>query len=468
VTSSRAAPMQDRVATALANSARLVNIQVATERFSTGRRKALDELPDSEAIRDLARAIRAHTISRLDTYLLQFERAFTALGGTVHWARDAEEAREVVVGIAKGTGVRRIVKSKSMVTEEIGLNAALEAAGLEVVETDLGEYIAQLSGDRPSHLIAPVLHLTRQEVGRIFEQKLGVPYTDSIPELTAIARHKLREAFLAADMGITGCNFAVAETGTICLVTNEGNGRMVTSLPRVHVAVMGMERLVPTVTDLGVMLQLLARSATGQRLSSYTSWVTGPRRSGDAYAPRESHVVIVDNGRSTALAGDLAEILYCIRCGACLNACPVYRTIGGHAYGSVYAGPVGSVVSPVLGGLPAFPELPYASTLCGACHDACPVRIDLPALLLRLRRDAVQQGLSRAWVTAGMRGYAWMAGRSRRYDLATALAGLLSRLTRGRWISRLPGPIGGWTRHRAFPPFARRTFQRRYEEASHE
>lgn len=468
MTDQRAVPMLDRVASALADPARLTNIRVATDRFYTARVNALDELPGADALRDLARAIRAHTISRLDEYLGQFERAFTSAGGTVHWARDAKEARDAVLAIAKGAGVTRIVKSKSMVTEEIGLNPTLEGAGLQVVETDLGEYIAQLSGDHPSHLIAPVLHLTRQEVGRIFAAKLGVPYTDAIPELTAIARRRLREAFLAAEMGISGCNFAVADTGTICLVTNEGNGRMVTSLPRIHVALMGMERMVPTVGDLGVMLQLLARSATGQRMSSYTSWVTGPRRPGNPYAPRELHVVIVDNGRSKALASDLAEILYCIRCGACLNACPVYRTIGGHAYGGVYAGPVGSVLSPVLGGLPAFPELPHASTLCGACQQACPVRIDLPTLLLRLRRDTVQQGLSKAWVTSGMRGYAWVAGRPWRYRLATALAGVFARITRGRWLPWLPGPLGGWTRHRTFPPFARRTFQRRYHEAGHE
>jgi L-lactate dehydrogenase complex protein LldF len=460
--------LRERVTTALENKHGLVNIQVATDRFFSGRLKALEALPHADAMRDLARAIRAHTIARLDEYLLQFEQAFTALGGVVHWARDAEEVRQIVLRIAQDAGVTRIAKSKSMVTEEIALNAALEAAGLQVVETDLGEYIAQLSGDRPSHLLAPVLHLSRQDVGRIFAEKLHVPYTDDISELTAIARHNLREVFLAADMGISGCNFAVAETGTICLVTNEGNGRMVTSLPRVHVVVMGMERIVPTVKDLGVMLQLLPRSATGQKMSSYASLVTGPRRRGDPYAPQEMHVVIVDNGRSKALAGDLAEILYCIRCSACLNACPVYRTIGGHAYGGVYSGPVGSVISPVLGGLAAFPDLPHASTLCGACKDACPVHIDLPTLLLRLRRDTVQEGLSPAWTAAGMKGYAWVTRRYGRYRLITALAGALSRLARGRWLTWLPGPLGGWTRYRAFPPFAPETFQRRNRGERHE
>ena len=277
---------------ALENPARLVNIQTAAERFYTGRIEALTTLPDSDAVRDLGRKIRAHTIAHLDQYLLQFEASLSALGGVVHWAKDAQEAGEIITQIARAAKVKRIAKSKSMVSEEIQLNARLEAAGMEIVETDLGEYIAQLSGDHPSHIIAPVVHLNRKDVGRIFAEKLKVPYTENIPELNAIARKSLREVFLGADMGISGCNFAVAETGTICLVTNEGNGRMVTSLPRVHVALMGMERIVPTIKDLGVMLQLLARSATGQKMSSYTSLITGPRRQPEGNGPEELHVVI--------------------------------------------------------------------------------------------------------------------------------------------------------------------------------
>lgn len=461
-------PFEARVREALANPQRLTAIDRAARRFYEGRALTMSTLPDAEATRDLARAIRAHTIAHLDEYLQQFEANVQATGGHVHWARDAAEACATVLRIAYEGGVQHIVKSKSMVSEEIGLNAVLEQAGLEVVETDLGEYIAQLAYDRPSHIVAPVLHLTRQEVGRIFTQRLGVPYSDEIAELNAIARRTLREKFLQAEMGISGCNFAVAETGTVCIVTNEGNGRMVTTLPRIHVALMGMERIVPTLRDLAVMLQLLARSATGQKLTAYTSLLTGPRRTHDPHGPQEMHVVIIDNGRSRALASDLAEILYCIRCGACLNVCPVYRTIGGHAYGSVYSGPVGSVLSPILGGLVAFADLPQASTLCGACRDICPVRIDLPALLLRLRREAAGQGHAPRWLKVSIQGYAAIASRPGRFALAARVASWLTHLLGGGWFEgRLPGPLGAWTRTRAFPPFARRTFQQRWRERQH-
>lgn len=452
---------------ALENPQRLKFIQAAADRFHNGRINLLATLPDADAVRDLGRRIRAHTIAHLDQYLLQFESQVTSLGGVVHWAQDAAEARATILRIAQEAGIHRIAKAKSMVSEEIQLNAALEAAGLEVVETDLGEYIAQVSGDHPSHIIAPVAHLSRQEVGRIFSQKLGVPYSENIPELTGIARRTLRQKFLEAEMGISGCNFAVAESGTVCLVTNEGNGRMVTSLPRVHVVLMGMERIVPTLKDLGVMLQLLARSATGQKMSTYTSLITGPRRTGCAGGPEALHVVILDNGRSQALEGEMAEILYCIRCAACLNACPVYRSIGGHAYGSVYPGPVGSVVSPILGGIAAYGELPHASTLCGACQEACPVRIDLPGLLLRLRQRTVQQGMAPAWLKLGIGGFRWSAAGPRRFAWLTALAAGVFRLGGGRWWNWLPGPLGGWTRTRRFPPFVK-SFQQRRKEAHHD
>lgn len=458
-------PFSELVSRAFANPERLAALRQAAGDSHDRSEDVMKSLPDADATRDLARAIRAHTIVNLDRYLEQFESAMTAAGGRVHWARDAAEACQIVLGIAGESGGRRVVKSKSMLSEEIGLNGALEQAALEVVETDLGEYIAQLGHDRPSHIVAPVLHLTRQEVGSIFTENLGVPYTDEIGVLTGIARRMLREHFLSADMGISGCNCAVAETGTVCLVTNEGNGRMVTGLPRVHVVLMGMERIVPTLDDLGVMLQLLARSATGQKLSVYTSLISGPRRAEEPHGPDEVHVVIVDNGRSRALGGELAEILYCIRCGACLNVCPVYHTIGGHAYGSVYPGPMGSVVSPVLGGVAVFPELPHASTLCGACRDVCPVRIDLPTLLLRLRRETVRQGESPGWMAAGMKGYALVAGGPGRFRWAAGLAGWFSRLVGGEWFGgRLPGPLGAWTRYRAFPLFARKTFQAWWKE----
>lgn len=457
-------PFKKRVNVAFANPDRLAAIDRFSLRTFEKRNVALESLPDAGATRDLGRAIRAHTIAHLDRYLEQFEANFEENGGRVHWASDAEEARRIVLEIAAQHGAKRVAKSKSMVTEEIALNAALEKAGIEVFETDLGEFIAQQGGDHPSHIIVPVMHLTRQEVGQIFAEKLGVPYTDTITELNAIARETLRAVYLTADLGITGCNFAVAESGSLCLVTNEGNGRMVTSLPRVHVALMGMERIVPTMADLSVMLQLLSRSATGQKLTVYTSLVSGPRRPGEPHGPEEMHVVIVDNGRSRALAGDLAEILYCIRCGACLNACPVYRTIGGHAYGSVYPGPVGSVVSPILGGIAAHADLPHASTLCGACLDVCPVRIDLPTLLLRLRRETVRHGESPAWLSAGMKVYQAAATGSGRFRLAARLGGWFSRLVGGWFRGPLPGPLAAWTRHRHFPAFAAKTFQQQWKE----
>ncbi len=458
-------PFESRVEDAFANPDRLAAIRRAAVRFYEHRDAVLGTLPDADATRDHARAVRAHTIANLDTYLTQFEASVQANGGQVHWARDAEEARRIVREIAGEAGAKLIAKSKSMVTEEIRLNDSLEEAGFEVVETDLGEFIAQKGHDHPSHIVAPVLHLTRQEVGHIFESTLGVDYTDDPIALNDIARRTLRDVYLTADVGITGCNFAVAETGSVCLVTNEGNGRMVSTLPKIHIALMGMERIVPTMDDLTVMLQLLGRSATGQKMTVYTTLATGPRRAGEEHGPEAFHVVILDNGRTRALAGDLAEILYCIRCGACLNICPVYRTIGGHAYGSTYPGPVGSVVSPILGGVPAFAELPHASTLCGACKDVCPVRIDLPTLLLRLRRETVEQRQSPGWLSMGMKGYAMVAKRPARFRLAAWAAGLFSRLTGGRWIrGGLPGPLGAWTRFREFPPFAGKTFQARWKE----
>lgn len=462
-------PFPRRVRAALQNPQRLAAIRRAAKRFYEGRAEVLGTLPDAEAARDLARLIRAHTIAHLDRYLEQFEASVQAAGGHVHWARDAAEACEIVLNIARQTGSRRISKSKSMLSEEIGLNEMLQAHGLEVVETDLGQFIAQQGGDHPSHIIAPVLHLTRQEVGRIFAGKLGVPYTEEIAQLNTIARETLRQVYLTTDMGICGCNFAVAETGTICIVTNEGNGRMVTTLSRVVVALVGMERLVPTLQDLALMLQLLPRSATGQKLTAYTSLITGPRRPSDAHGPQEMHVVIVDNGRSRALSGDLAEILYCIRCGACLNVCPVYHAIGGHAYGSVYSGPIGSVISPILGGIPAFAELPHASTLCGACQEVCPVRIDLPTLLLRLRRDTVRAGHSSGWLSAGVKGYTVVASSPGRFRIASWLGGRVSALLGSGWFrGQLPGPLRAWTRSRHFPLFARRTFQQQWEERGRE
>lgn len=419
---------------------------------------AMDEM------RDLARDIRLHTLGRLDEYLARFADSVEARGGTVHWATDAAEANDVVTRIAAEAGARRAVKSKSMVTEEIHLNDALEAAGVEVVETDLGEFIIQLGDDRPSHIIAPVLHKTRFDVAELFHEKLDADYTEDPEKLNAIARDHLRSIFLTADIGISGVNFGVAETGSIVTVTNEGNARLCTTAPDIHVALMGMERIVPTVEHLSVMLEVLARSATGQRLSVYTNVMTGPRRPGEPDGPEELHVVILDNGRSGLLGGSLAEILTCIRCGACLNACPVFRDTGGHSYDSVYPGPIGSVVSPGLFGLPDHYDLPFASTLCGACEEACPVRIEIPRMLLDLRRQANEKELLPKWMGRSLRMYARTATNPRLWRLAMRLGGALGRIpARDGWIRSLPGAGSGWTDHRDLPQPATTSFRTWFE-----
>lgn len=420
-------------------------LATGARRFSDHRRQAVAEFAPMDDLRDRARQIRLHTLANLDRYLRRFADALESAGGNVFFAADAKEANDYVVRLAQARDVQSIVKSKSMLTEEIHLNDALESAGIEVVETDLGELIVQLSGDRPSHIIAPVLHKTRFEVGRLFEERLGVPYTDDPIELNAIARRHLRHIFLTADMGISGVNVAVAETGSICTVTNEGNGRLSTTAPGIHVAILGAERIVPSIGDMSVMLEVLARSATGQKLSVYTNVVTGPRRPGEPDGPDELHVVIVDNGRSKVLEGESSEILACIRCGACLNVCPVYRTVGGHAYGSVYPGPVGSVLTPALFDLEEWADLPYASTLCGACLEVCPVRIDIPSLLLERRRMAIESKTGPMWMRRPLRAYAGAATHPRRFRALLRLGGIAGRLFRSGWARRLPWRGAAWT-----------------------
>jgi L-lactate dehydrogenase complex protein LldF len=346
-----------------------------------------------------------------------------------------------------------------MISEEVELNHALEAAGIEVVESDLGEYIIQLAGEPPSHIIAPAIHKTKEQVGALLSDRLGVPYTNDPAEMTAVARKTLRRRFLTADMGITGVNFGVAASGSISIVTNEGNASIGVTTPRVHVALMGMERLVPTTADLAVMLRVLARSATGQKLSVYTDLITGPRRPGDPDGPDALHVVIVDNGRSALRKTELEEILLCIRCGACLNACPVYREIGGHAYGSVYSGPVGAVLTPALRGVADWHDLAEASSLCGACREVCPVRIDIPRMLLATRARSFAAGHTARWTIPVLRVYRLAATRPRLFRLAAALARAGSRLfARDGWIDRAPWPLSGWTRSRALPALAPRSF----------
>jgi len=424
------------------------------------RAAAVDAYPAMDAMRDRARDIRLHTLAHLDDYLFEFAEAVEALGGHVFFAADAGEATAHVAGIARAAGARTIVKSKSMVTEEIELNAALEADVRRVVETDLGEFIVQLSGDRPSHIVAPVLHWTKEQVGRLFADELGVAYTDEPTELNQIARTHLRRIFLEADMGISGVNFAAASTGTIAVVTNEGNGRLTTTAPRVHVAVMGMERVVPTLEDLGVMLEVLGRSATGQALTTYTNLITGPRRPGDADGPDELHVVVVDNGRSTVLGDDVSEVLACIRCGACLNICPVYRSVGGHAYGDVYPGPVGSVLSPILFGFEGREELPYACTLCGACLEVCPARIDLPRMLVNLRERVAAEGSAFSWLDRPLDAYEFAATHPTVWNASLDGASVAGRASRSGWFKRLPWRGKAWTGERDLPAPAATSFRR--------
>ncbi|MGQ0548957.1 MAG: LutB/LldF family L-lactate oxidation iron-sulfur protein [Armatimonadota bacterium] len=432
--------------------------------FRRLRSAAVAEVPEWQSLREVAARIKDHALAHLDEHLLRFDAQLSAAGGIVHWASDAAEARRIITDLALTRGVRLAVKSKSMTTEEIHLNPALEAAGVNVVETDLGEYVVQLAGERPSHLIAPIVHKTAESVAELFSEKLGVPRYERPEDLIRVAREKLRAEFLAADMGITGVNFAIAETGTVVVVENEGNARLTTTRPRIHVAVMGIEKVLPRLADLGVLLRLLARSSTGQRASVYVSLLTGPRRTAEHDGPEELHVVILDNGRTRLLADPhLREALRCVRCGACLNVCPVYERAGGHAYDAVYSGPIGAVITPVLEGLERSAELPFASTLCGACAEVCPVKIDLPRMLLELRGRAVRAGLTgrvdrlfaRAW-TFAMRSPSWLR-------VLRGLGRVLQRLVvrRGR-IERLPYPFAGWTAHRTAPPLASRSFRDRW------
>jgi L-lactate dehydrogenase complex protein LldF len=432
--------------------------------FTVMRNRAFADLEDGEALRDWARQIKEDVINNLESYLTRLEENVVRLGGTVHWARTGEEARRVVLDLARRNGVKRVVKSKSMVTEEIELNEALEAAGVEAVETDLGEYIVQLAREKPFHILAPAVHKSRGDISELFAEKLGAANLKEAEEMTLVARKELREKFCTADMGVTGANFAIAETGTIVLVENEGNIRLSTSLPRIHVAIMGIEKVIPRLGDLAVFLRILARSASGQKMSSYVSLISGPRRQGEADGASEFHLIILDNGRTRILADEeMREALYCLRCGACLNVCPVYKKVGGHAYGSVYSGPIGSIITPAFAGLERAKDLPFASTLCGACREICPVRIDIPRILLKLRSDWSEQKTGngpRFIERLGMRLWALAMRSSRVYSFvfrtAAAVQGPL--LEEGK-LKRLPFAFAGWTQNRDFPALAKRSFR---------
>ena len=439
----------------LANAQLRSNLRNATGTIRDKRERVVAEVPDWEELREAGRAIKADVLARLDDYLLQFEKAVHATGGRVHWARDAAEANSIVVEIARGHGVDEVVKVKSLTTDEIELNDALGVAGIRAVETDFAELILQLDGDWSSHILVPAIHRNRTEIRDLFARTIAPGISSDDPrDLAEAARLYLREKFLTAKVGISGANFGVAETGTVCVVESEGNGRMCTTLPPVLVTVMGIEKLVPTFEDLGVFLQLLPRSSTGERMNPYTSLWTG------ATEGQEFHVVLLDNGRTRVLADEVGrDALHCIRCSACLNVCPVYSRTGGHAYGSVYPGPIGAILTPQLVGVENAASLPFASSLCGACYEVCPVKIDIPSVLLHLRAQAVS-AKSAVSERLGLRLVAWVFGSRRRFVTAQRVLRIVQRpFSRGGNISRLPPPLAAWTRTRDLRPAAETTFR---------
>lgn len=414
-----------------------------------------------EDVRSQAAEAKRRALRRLPDLLEQAEANLKANGTHVLWAKTAEEANQYVMDIALEHEARIVVKGKSMISEEIGLNHVLEAEGIEVLETDLGEYILQLDQELPSHIVTPIIHKSKEDVRDLFVRELGMPPTDDSRSMAMLSRQILRPKFLQGEMGITGGNFIIAETGTLCLVTNEGNGRMVTSLPPVHVALVGIEKIVETLEDFATLTQVLPRSATGQAMTVYTHMYNGPRRAGEEDGPEHMYVILVDNGRSDIYATEYAEVLTCIRCGACLNACPVYRSTGGHAYGWVYPGPIGAVITPLLKGLENAKPLPHASSLCGACKEVCPVDIDLPRMLLDLRRDLYEDREVSAALRLGFKLWAIGNQSPRMFELG----GRISRIVLGKSSpDRLPGPLGGWTKYRTFPPFAEQPFRRQWRE----
>jgi len=430
----------------------------------TGRARVILELDNFEEMREGAKQVRDSALEHLDFLLEEFERNATARGAKVHWAEDSQQMNQLVLDIAQRASVRKVIKSKSMLGEESGLNEFLQRGGIEVRETDLGEYIIQESGDTPSHIIGPAIHKTREEVSDLFEKRHGLPRKTDIREMTREAREILRPHFLTADMGITGANFLVASTGTTVIVTNEGNGRMTTTLPRVHVAIAGIEKVLPTLEDVSFILRLLTRSATGQSISNYLTFTTGARLPGDHDGPEEFHIIIVDAGRTRVLGSDLRAALRCIRCGACMNHCPVYQNIGGHPYGWVYPGPIGSVLTPAYLGLDKALDLPNAATLCNQCGVVCPVKIPLPDLMRKLREHQIERKL-RPWSErTAIRLWAWAAARPAVYGLGARIAARLGKWLGGRdgMLHRLPAAGSAWTAERDFPAPAGRTFRDLY------
>jgi L-lactate dehydrogenase complex protein LldF len=435
------------------------NVRHATDVIRGKRAHVVDEMPDWQALREAGRRIKEHTLRHLDVYLQQFEDACTRAGGEVHWARDADEASKIVVRIIQSHNEKEVIKVKTMTSDEIRLNQALEAAGIAPYETDLAELIIQLGGDAPSHIVAPALHRNRMEVREIFLRKMGLAELGDTPEaLAEAARVYLRERFLRVKVGISGANFAIAETGSVCVVESEGNGRMCISLPRVLISLIGIEKVIPRFNDLEVFLQSLPRSATGERMNPYTSIWTGVSP-GDG--PQEFHVVLIDNGRTTVLADpESRETLHCIRCGACLNICPVYRQTGGHAYGSTYSGPIGAILTPQLQSMQHSQSLPYASSLCGACYEVCPVKINIPEILIHLRSKIVASGESPFSERVGMKAAGFALSDGGRLAFAEKFARFAQWFyERDGKLQNLPGILKGWTEYRDMPALPKQSFR---------
>lgn len=442
---SEAIPFRMNAAKALDDRSLRQAMRTSTATFTKKRAEGVAAVPFEEW-RERASEIRTQVLDNLPELLDRFAASATRAGALVHRARDAESARDIIGAILKDRGVRTVVKAKSMVTEEIHLNRHLESIGIRPVETDLGEYIVQLAGETPSHILAPALHKNRRDIGRLFSEKLGVDYSDDPSVLTKVARKVLRQEFLSADAGLSGVNFAAADTGSLAIFTNEGNGRMVTTLPPIHVAVLSIEKIIPSLADLSAFIRLLPRSATGQTLSSYLSVITGTRRAGEKTGAEELHIVLVDNGRSGILRGDFREILKCIRCSACMNVCPVYKAIGGHAYGSTYPGPMGIVLTTLLEGMEMAHPLLDGSTLCGACNEVCPVKVPLTKLIGALRQRKVELGFTEVSERLGMAAFGVAARWPSLFGLGQSASHVfwpvILSLGPDAATKRLPRPVG--------------------------